>query len=80
MVRGSWGRAWAVLLPLALLWSACAPTPAPAPRPAGGGETAASSVVESPRQAAVGPTSNRTLTIVNTNEPVSLNARPLSET
>src|SRR6266516_5471427 len=63
------------LAALILLWSACAPSPAPTSRP---GEAP---VAQAPAASApAAPTSNRPLTIVNINEPVSLNARPLSET
>src|SRR5438105_9729719 len=53
--------------------AACAPASAPAPREAAGPSTQAGA-------SSSAPTSNRLLTVVMINEPVSLNARPLSET
>src|SRR5438093_118822 len=75
MIRSGIGRPVVALVAVVVLWSGCAPSPAPTSRP---GEAPAAQVP--PALAPAAPTSNRTLTIVNINEPVSLNARPLAET
>jgi len=80
MVPLTLARPLVTLVSLVVLCAACAPAPA-APQSRTAPAEAASGQAQStaaPAQAA--PTSNRMLTIVNINEPVSLNARPLVET